>query len=506
MKILRLHQSETIDALETVIEGIVHLPTGSGKTFIQATTIVNNLQNDRVFVVLSPRILLTNQLYNEVKEILLQNQKDCQYLIVHSGKAEDKSDMQWTNDMPYREVKSTTKIQEIKDEYERSNRENVPLIIFGTYDSSERIVSSNIPIYMLLCDEAHYLVSEEFAWIKYERYNDGRFQFDADRKYYFTATLKNTASDDGLGMNNSKEFGPIIYSKTPLDMVIAGEIIRPRMHLVNVTSQDATNELDMDVNAILDSFTEHKLHCNIAPKLLVVTKGSEHLNQIVNHPKILEKLETSPNLRIFDITSAHKPRINGEIVKREQFLSELQSMTDYDEAIILHVRILTEGIDVPGITGVIIMNDLSLSNFLQTIGRSTRLYSQDRTNLYSNKIKYDEIKRFVKPFAWIIIPVYGLIGDDLRTNIQSMIYSLRTFGFNASEDVVIRESKGRALPVALDQLNVLDERGMMYKNTIMEIVHDVEAQEIAEKLTLDESRMIEEIKNMSINELINKLI
>jgi superfamily II DNA or RNA helicase len=502
MKILRQHQSETIDALETVIEGIVHLPTGSGKTFIQATTIVNNLQNDRVFVVLSPRILLTNQLYNEVKEILYQNQKDCQYLIVHSGKAEDKADMSWSKEMPYREVKSTTSINEIKEQYESSVRENVPLIIFGTYDSSDRIVNSGIPIYMLLCDEAHYLVSTEFSWIKYEKYTDGRFQFNAERKYYFTATLINTDSDDGLGMNNSKEFGPIIYSKTPLDMVVAGEIIRPRMHLVNVTSQNTSSELDMDVNAIIDSFTEHRVHCKIGAKLLVVTKGSEHLNQIVNHPKILEELETRPNLRIFDITSAHKPRINGIIVKREEFLLQLQSMSDSDEAIILHVRILTEGIDVPGITGVMIMNNLSVSNFLQTIGRSTRLYSKDRKRLYDGSLTYNELNRFVKAFAWIIVPVYGIIGNDLRTNIQSMIHDLRTFGFNASEDVVIKESKGKAVPVPLSGLNELDTRGITYRNTIMDIVHDVEAQEIAEKLTLEQFNLSEQIKNESLDQTI----
>jgi len=502
MKVLRTHQQEALNAISKTIEGIIHLPTGTGKTFIQATAIVDNLENNRVFVVLSPRILLTNQLFSEVKEILQVNKKDCQYLIVHSGKAEDKSDFKWTENMPYREVKSTTSVKDIKSEYERSQRENVPLIIFGTYDSSDRIMLANIPVYMLLCDEAHYLVTEEFSWLRYEKYTDGRKQFNADRKYYFTATLKETASDEGLGMNNKKEFGPILYSKTPLDMVVAGEILRPRMHLVDVSSDNVVSELDMDVNAILESFTEHRVHCKIGAKLLVVTKGSEHLNQIVNHQKIQEELDTRPNLRIFDITSAHKPRINGTIVKREEFLSELQSMSDSDEAIILHVRILTEGIDVPGITGVMIMNDLTLSNFLQTLGRSTRLYKKDRERLYNNIIKYDELNKFVKSFAWIIIPIYGTIGNDLRTNIKSMIYSLRSYGFNATEDVVIKQSKGKAVPVPLSGLNVIDTRGLAYRETFLDIVHDVEEQEIAEHLELQNFKLDEEIKNESLDKTI----
>lgn len=500
MKTLRTHQLEALEIISKCNEGIIHLPTGTRKTFIQASVIVDNLASTRVFVVLSPRILLTNQLYLEVKEILQINEKDCQYLIVHSGKAEDKSDFKWSENMPYRTVKSTTSSKEIKEQYERSQRENIPLIIFGTYDSSDRIVLADIPIYMLLCDEAHYLVTEEFSWIRYENYLNDKKQFNAERKYYFTATLKETMSDTGLGMNNSNEFGPIIYSKTPLDMVVAGEILRPRMHLVDVSSSNNVSELDMDVNAIIESFTEHRIHCKIGAKLLVVTKGSEHLNQIVNHQKIQEELETRPNLKIFDITSAHKPRINGIIVKREDFLFQLQNMSDSDEAIILHVRILTEGIDVPGITDVMIMNDLSLSNFLQTLGRSTRLYKKDRERLYNGSIQYNELNKFVKAFAWIIVPVYGIIGSDLRDNIKSMIYSLRTFGFNATEDVVIKQSKGKAIPVPLSGLNELDTKELSYKESILDIVHDVEEQEIAEKLTLDNFRLLEEIKNENIEQ------
>lgn len=502
MKIARPHQIGASNAIENSNEGIIHLPTGTGKTFIQATTIVNNLKNDRVFVVLSPRILLTNQLYAEVKEILSINNKDCQYLIVHSGKTEDKSDFKWSENLPYREVKSTTSSKDIKDEYERAQRENVPLIIFGTYDSSERIVMSKIPVYMLLCDEAHYLVTEEFNWIRYENYTDGRKQFNAERKYYFTATLKETPSDLGLGMNNSNEFGQILYSKSPLDMVVAGEILRPRMHFVDVSDYNAENEIDSDVNSIIESFTEHRIHCKIGAKLLIVTKGTEHLNNLVNHPKMLEELETRPNLQIFDISSEYKPRINGVIVKREEFLNRLQSLTDQDEALIFHVRILTEGIDVPGITGVMIMNNLSLSTFLQTLGRATRLYKKDRERLYSNAITYDELNKFVKAFAWIIVPVYGTIGEDLRKNIQDIVYSLRTFGFNASEDCVIKQSKGKAIPVPLSGLNELDTRGINYKNIMMDIVHDVETIEKAQQLELDNFRLAEQIKNESLEQTI----
>lgn len=500
MKKLRQHQIEALNAIDNNIEGIINLPTGTGKTFIQANAILNHLTNDRVFVVLSPRILLTNQLYSEVKQVLTENNKDCQYLIVHSGQTNDKSDMLWIKDLPYREVKSTTSSVTIKEDYERAQRENVPLVIFGTYDSAERIVKSGIPIYMLFCDEAHYLVSEEFGWIKFEKNDNVRNFFHADRKYYFTATLKTTASDSGLGMNNEKDFGPIIYKKSPAEMIDAGEILRPRMHLVNVDVKEGDNEIDMDVNAILDAFREHRIYCKVAPKMLVVCKGSEHLDKIVKHPKLQDELESTPNLKIFDISSEHQPRINGSIVNRQTFLSELQSLTDQDPAIILHVKILTEGIDVPGITAVMPMNNLKQASFLQTLGRATRLHSNDRKRLYEQKLLSNELERFTKSFAFIIVPIFGAIGNDLKENFTEMIYAMRSYGFTPSEDVVIKQSRGKALPIPLEQLNELDTKEFMYKQGIYDILHDVEEKEKAEKLILEQHHLDTTIKNESLEE------
>lgn len=502
MKVLRKHQLEALEAIETQNEGIIQLPTGTGKTFIQASSIVNNIQSNRTFVILSPRILLTNQLYTEVAQILAENKKDCQYLLVHSGKA-DQADLLWA-DLPYRSITSTTSSKEIQTVYQKSLQENVPLVIFGTYDSAERIAQSGIPVYMLMCDEAHYLVTEEFNWIRYENTDNVKKYFHSERKYYFTATLKTTVSSDGLGMNNKTHFGEILYSRTPAEMIEMGEILRPRMHLVDVSIGEDDNEYDIDANSILEAFTEHKMHCKVQPKLLVVCKGSEHLNQIANHPKIKNELETTPNLKLFDISSEHKPRINGKPVSRDEFLKQLQALTDSDSAIILHVRILTEGIDVPGITGVMIMNNLKITSFLQTLGRSTRLYSNDRKRLYDGSLKYNELTRFTKPYAFVIIPVYGVIGADIRDNIKEMIYSLRSYGFNAREEIVIKQKRGKALPVPLDMLNELDTREYRYRESIYDIVHTVEEQEIADKLILEDFKLSELIENESLEDTIKR--
>jgi len=205
---------------------------------------------------------------------------------------------------------------------------------------------------------------------------------------------------------------------------------------------------------------------------------------------------------VFDITSAHQPRINGDVVARTEFLSRLQNMDDRDEAIILHVRILTEGIDVPGITGVMIMNNQTLSSFLQTLGRATRLYSKDRDKLYNSSLGVNDFKRFVKPYAYVIVPVYGDLGADIRDNIAEMIYALRTFGFNPAEDVLIRESKGKIEPKPLEELNKKDTRAAKYMTSIIDIVHTVEAEEEANKVAIDKFRLKEEVKKTKFEQIL----
>jgi superfamily II DNA or RNA helicase len=41
---LRKHQTEALEALEKYNEGIVHLPTGAGKTMIESFAIINNIE------------------------------------------------------------------------------------------------------------------------------------------------------------------------------------------------------------------------------------------------------------------------------------------------------------------------------------------------------------------------------------------------------------------------------------------------------------------------------
>jgi len=512
MKKLRPHQIEALKLINNNQNGIIHLPTGTGKTFIQATSIVQNIDDGfkwaknvskkdvPVFVILSPRILLSNQIFDEIKNVLITKKIDFRYLIVHSGfKKENIDDIKLIKkyNLNYHELITTVKTSDIIEQYKYAKLLNIPLFISSTYDSAIRIHQSGIPIYFLLSDEAQYLVSEEFNWIPKN--------FNAKHKYYFTATLKTTSSSDGNGMNNSSIFGNIIYSKSPAEMIKSGDILRPRIHVVKTIDADDLNEADIDANNITSAFIEHSKNIKFGAKMLVVVKGSDNLNNIVNHPLIKYLKESRPKLKIFDISSAFSPRINGVEVTRDDFLLQLKNLKDEEEAIILHIDILTEGIDVPGITGVMIMKNLKLSKFLQTLGRATRLHSDDRKLLYNNLIKSNELYKFKKPYAWIIIPTNDFNSEDLKDRLIKIIHSLRTYEFNASEDVIITQDRGLSEPEELESLNDLLITQNISLNARQNTLHEIELEIFSEKLGDDFKNNIKSISDsIDMTSLINK--
>jgi hypothetical protein len=262
------------------------------------------------------------------------------------------------------------------------------------------------------------------------------------------------------------------------------------------------SEQDKDAIAIIDAFREHQIMLNntrhIAAKLLVVTKGSQHLDDLVMHPNLIQLRENRPNLRIFDITSANGARINGEEVSREEFLRQLRDLKDEDEAIILHVRILTEGIDVSGITGIMPLNNLRKSSFLQTLGRATRLHPDDRRRLYDGSMLPGELRRFVKPYAWIIVPIYDDLGEEMRETFTEMVRELRTFGFNPSEDVFVKKSKGKVIPERIDPTTKPDAKlAAFHQFFTFEVRHIFEEEDIANRIDRDK-KMIQETSDVDI--------
>ena len=375
--------------------GQIILPTGCGKTIIQAELIRQRIAfGDKTFVVFSPRILLSMQLLREYVEFFSSHRIEATYLNVNSGEVSERelneirlrAGLQWSN------INSTTSSEAIVEQCRRAIERNTPFIISCTYQSAERLLEAqrllghNL-VDLQVNDEAHYLVSTEFQ----------NYHAIGKRVVSFTATQRFTDDDDGWGMNNEERFGPIIYTKSPRQMVDAGEMVPPAIHIVRI--QDRTSDLSNDyrclAKCIVSSFRAHdvvvreKSRNQLSGKLMVICEGQRSLEGIMGTPEIARL--RAENIRLFALCSDYGINIDGRLVNntsaaKEELLGELQALKDDEKAVILQVDMLSEGIDVPGITGIMPIRNLGRNKFIQNLGRATRLDKTDRTRIYAGEI------------------------------------------------------------------------------------------------------------------------
>ena len=171
-----------------------------------------------------------------------------------------------------------------------------------------------------------------------------------------------------------------------------------------------------------------------------------------------------PKHDVFTITSRNGAQINGDEVKRKQFMQDLKSC---ENALIFHFDILSEGIDVDGITGVAIMRNMGLSKLLQTIGRAIRLYKPDPSK---------------KPQAWISVPVINGNEDD-KERIAFILRTLRNGGFDISKEDIYETKSSRHQTEDEEMGDAFDK----YKNNfsslfVEEVLHEIENDEFWIKL------------------------
>ena len=154
MNILKLYdyQQECVNELKTHDKGIVCLPTGTGKTLIQATVIANDIiehpNEFRLYVINAPRIMLSYQLLKDVYTHLMSNHIEARYMCVHSGGQTDMEDLEKiriesneneSDTIPFSEIENGTQVQGIREIIIKSRNLNLPLILFSTYNSASRI-------------------------------------------------------------------------------------------------------------------------------------------------------------------------------------------------------------------------------------------------------------------------------------------------------------------------------------------------------------------------------
>jgi superfamily II DNA or RNA helicase len=460
----RPHQIEALSILRNHSIGQVCIPTGTGKTFIQLMLHIHDMiekqKNNEygIYVIAAHRLVLCNQLFKEfVYETKFINSFDCDFLSVSSdsytigslhksmeknsnvSKADVKQKLS-RNDV---EVKSTTVKSEIKKFVDNSKANKKHCVIIATYDSFDRLSElSNIDV--CTYDEAHEITKEDYFT------NVEKIKPKIKKQIFFTATRKE--SDCKRGMNQIDFYGEVLFEKSPREMIEAGEIIRPNNIHTIIVKNDEGYDYDnpvMTIRAITEGFIEHKALVKkhsfkpnlIGAKLLIACDGSAQLRNIISDMSFRFWCEQR-KIRVFSVNAEDGEWVDFEQVNsRNTFMDKLNGLKDDEDAIFFHIKILTEGIDLPAITGIMPIRDMDRTTLTQTLGRATRLLKEDRRRLYlpitdSEKIYPTQDKKFVKPWAWVLIPNYLLDDSNQILNIINDVYDnygVRPDRFSESE-------------------------------------------------------------------------
>ena len=374
-KQLRNHQLKVLSQMNTDQKGQVIVPTGGGKTMCMITDAKCELKGkNQTIVVVSPRILLTQQLS---KDFLEQITSPLRVLHVHSG---DTSHY------------STTDKKEIFNW--GVNNWNHNKIIFTTYHSLHRIQESGIPVNTIYFDEAHNSVQEHF---------NPATRFFASlggiRCYFFTATPKYSSSNEDTGMNNEYIYGKVLEQVPAPELVDAGYILPPKV-VVNKCEmiRDRKITCEDDADNILSS-----IDFNSVDKILICARRTSQIVKLFADSKLGTELYGRGYNWMY-ITAKTGAVINGIKVSRVKFFETLNKWgKDNTRFVVLHHSILSEGINVSGLEAVLFLRSMNFTTISQTIGRVIR---KGNVN---------------KQFGIVSIPVYDKVGISTSKRVNAVV-------------------------------------------------------------------------------------
>jgi superfamily II DNA or RNA helicase len=399
---LRPHQQRAFDVMQQKDCGQIIVPTGGGKTYIMIADCLARAAQGSTTVVVAPRILLANQLCEEFMQFVSATWTHVCH--VHSGETHHFSS---TNPDKIALFANTA----------RAAKESC--IIFTTYHSLHRVVDSGIDIDTVYYDEAHNACGRSFfkSVFAVSQY--------AKRRYYFTATPKTGRGVSvARGMNNSDVYGGVLENVPAKELIAAGAIVPPKVvpfETKRVRNKHNAHEVDAD--NLKDMFEQ--LDVFQTPKVLVSAPSSKVLGTMLGQTDILEYFYRK-GYDVMHITSKFGAVINDKKVGREEFFNTLQSWgaDDTKQFVIFHYSILSEGINVPGLTHTILLRNLPIVEMAQTIGRVIRVHKDDRDAVAKGEIPAGAFHLYKKQEGVVTMPTGYKMGDAIAKRLQNVVNNI----------------------------------------------------------------------------------
>ena len=462
-----LYQERMLQTKRENTKGILVAGTGAGKSNVMGWDIKERiLAGESVIVVVAPRILLAQQLFETIDKRIGKSAV-FQHRFVYSN-----------NDKITREEKElapeyhldvnfpTTFASDIREEKERADRNNVPLILMTTYHSLERVIESGISIDTAYLDEVHNAVSLEFSK------SVKQLSEVAERMYSYTATPKKTDSTKGRGNNNGEVYGEIICEVTAKELIEAGAIVPPKINYLysHISASDVDN-VSLTRDIVKQTFDHYeKYHSHLNHKILFACDGTKTIHQLHTETNLIGWARQN-DIDIFLTTSNYGDWVNGVQEKsRSEFLKKLKKCgADPNRKMaVLHYSILSEGIDVPGLTGCVLLRDMNPITLTQTIGRVLRMLPVDRDKISEGLVKAGDTNSYVKGYGLVTVPIHKDSEEDLQESVSALYNAL--CGMGLPPEVIMHEEDTRGKK----EITLPDDFQQIIKQKTKEVAADWE--------------------------------
>ena len=389
---LRPHQQTALDALSQHSKGICVFPTGGGKTNVGIFDAVRQFQSNisKTIVVVSPRILLAEQLSSEYLEFIT----NASVLHIHTGE--------------------THHFSSTKPNIIRAWHENISghKLIFTTYNSLHQLQRADISVDTIYFDEAHNSVRRDFfPAVEY-------FSAEAQRSFFFTATPKYSSVIGKPGMNDFDIYGQIIAKVPAPELVRNGYIIPPKV----IASQMRLSVKGEDIAQRDCEYLLQTIQDNPVNKILICAKATKHIIGLLSETDFAEQL-AEEGYSILHITAKHGAFIDGHKVNREVFFDVLNEWGKNADKkfVVLHHSILAEGINISALEAVVFMRSMDIVGIGQTVGRTLRLHPADAAGIRSGALQAGALETYTKSYGLVICPTFDKVSTGTAQKVQNVV-------------------------------------------------------------------------------------
>ena len=278
------------------------------------------------------------------------------------------------------------------------------------------MVDSGILIDTIYYDEAHNGTGKKF----FEGVNG--MVNHASRRFAFTATPRmGRGVSANRGMNNSSVWGQTLENVPATELIEAGAILPPQIVPFETDRvREKHNAHDVDAENLKDILSS--LDSQQSAKVLVAAPSSRILGFMLGRTDILEYLKEN-GYDVLHITSKFGAIINGRKVGREEFFNTLTEWGNDDNRrfVVFHYSILSEGINVNGLTHTVLLRNLPIIEMAQTIGRVIRVHKDDRKAVESGSIPAGAFHLYKKGAGYVTVPTGFKYGDRIAKRLQSVV-------------------------------------------------------------------------------------